>query len=93
MYAEIDRVFTMYSFQPSQSGLFWYDMFSTLHDLLGVRGYKNSNECLYFDVLRSGRLHSIVMEEDVVSQGSMLPIHILWKNDKKMEKKIHTQMI
>ena len=36
MYAEIDRMFKMYSFQPSQSGLFWYGMFSSLHVLLGV---------------------------------------------------------
>ena len=83
MYTEIDRVFTMHSFQPSQSGLFWYGMFSSLNVLLGVRGYKNSHDCLYFDVLRSGRLHSIVMEDEVVSQGSMLPVRILWKNDKK----------
>ena len=85
MYAEIDRVFKMYSFQPSQSGLFWYGMFSSLHVLLGVRGYKNSHDCLYFDVLCSGRLHSIIMEDEVVSQGSMLHVRILWKNDKKMD--------
>ena len=58
-------------------------MFSSLHVLLGVRGYKNSHDCLYFDVLRCGRLHSIVMEDEVVSQGSMLPVCILWKNNKK----------
>ena len=82
MYAEIDRVFKMYSFQPSQNGLFWYGMFSSLHVLLGVTGYKNSHDCLYFDVLCSGRLHSIIMEDEVVSQGSMLLVRILWKNDK-----------
>ena len=73
----------MYSFQPSQSGLFWYGMFSSLHVLLGVTGYKNSHDCLYFDVLCSGQLHSIIMEDKVVSQGSMLSVRILWKNDKK----------
>ena len=31
-----------------------------------------------------GRLHSsIFMEDKVVTQGNMLPVHILWKNDKK----------
>ena len=83
MYAEMDRVFTMSSFQPSQTSLFWYGMFSSLHVLLGVKGYKNSHECLYFDVLPSGRLHSLFMEAEIVTQGSMLPIRILWKNDKK----------
>ena len=53
--------------------------------LLGVGGYKNSHDCLYFDVLCSGRLHSIIMEDEVVSQGSMLHVRILWKNDKKMD--------
>ena len=48
MYAEINRVFKMYSFQPSQSGLFWYGMFSSLHVLLGVMGYKNSHELSLF---------------------------------------------
>ena len=57
-------------------------MFSSVHVLLGVRGYKNSQDCLYFDVLRFGRMHSIIMEDEVVSQGSMLPVRILWKNDK-----------
>ena len=36
-----------------------------------------------FDVLPFGRLRSIFMEDDIVTQGSMLPIHILWKNCKK----------
>ena len=42
-----------------------------------------SHECFYLDVLPSGRLHSIFMEDDVVTQGSMLHIHILWKDSKK----------
>ena len=58
-------------------------MFSSLHVLLGVKGYKNSHECLYFDVLPFLQLHSIFMEDNVVTQGSMLPIRILWKNDKE----------
>ena len=83
MYVEIDRMFTMSSFQPSPISLFWYGMFSSLHVLLGVRGYKNSRDCLYFEVLHSGRLHSILTEDIVVTQGSMLDVCILWKNDKK----------
>ena len=38
---------------------------------------------VYFDVFSYGRLHSIFIEDDVATQGSMLPICILWKNDKK----------
>ena len=83
MYAEMDRVFTITSFQPSQTNLFWYDMFSSLHVLLGIKGYKNSHECLYFDVLPSRRLHSLFVEDEIVTQGNMLPISILWKKDKK----------
>ena len=83
MYAEMDRVFTMSSFQPSQTSLFWYGMCSSLQVLLGVMGYKNSHECLYIDVLLSRRLNSLFMEDRIVTQGSMLPIRILWKNDKK----------
>ena len=49
-----------------------------------IKGYKNSHECLYFNVLPFGRLHSLLnMKDEVVTQGSMLPIRILWKNDKK----------
>ena len=73
----------MSSFQLSQICLFWYGMFSSLHVLLGVMGYKKSRDCLYFDILPSRRLHSIFMEDDVVTQGSMLLIRILWKNNKK----------
>ena len=40
MYVEMDRVFTISSFQPSQTSLFWYGIFSSLHVLLGVKGYK-----------------------------------------------------
>ena len=29
MYAKMDKVFTMSSFQPSQISLFWYGMFSS----------------------------------------------------------------
>ena len=76
MYVEIDRMFTMSSFQPSPISLFWYGMFSPLHVLLGVRGYKNSRDCLYFNVFPSGQLHSIFMEDDVVTQGSMLHARI-----------------
>ena len=54
MYSEMDRVFTRSSFQPSQTSLFWYGMFSSLHVLWGVMDYKNSHACLYFDVLCSG---------------------------------------
>ena len=53
--------------------------------MLGVRGYKNSHECLYFDVLPFGRLHSLFVEDGIVTQGNMLPIRILWKKDKKMD--------
>ena len=78
IYAKADNiVFTMSSFLPPQIRLYWYGMFSAL---LGVKVYKNSYEWLYFDVLPSIRLHSIFMEDDVVTQGSMLPIRILWKN-------------
>ena len=31
----------------------------------------------------SGQLHSIFMEYEVVTRGSIMPIRILWKNDKK----------
>ena len=78
MYTEIDRMLTMYSFQSSQNS-----MFSSLLVLLGFKGYKNSRDCLYFDVVRFGRLHSILMDNKVVTQGSMLLVRILWKNDKK----------
>ena len=78
IYAKADNiVFTMSSFLPPQIRLYWYGMFSAL---LGVKVYKNSYEWLYFDVLPSIQLHSIFMEDDVVTQGSMLPIRILWKN-------------
>ena len=83
MYAKMDRVFTMSSFHPSQISLFWYGMFSSSYVLLGVRGYKNSHECLYLDVLPFGRLHSLFMEDKIVTQWSMLPIHILCMKDKK----------
>ena len=73
----------MSSFQPSQISLFWYGMFSSLHVLLGIKVYKTSHECLYFNILPSQRLHSLFMEEEVVDQESMLPNRILWKNDKK----------
>ena len=53
MYAKMDRVFTMSSFQPSQNCLFWHGMFLALHVLLRVKSYKNSHECPYFDVLPS----------------------------------------
>ena len=67
MYAKVDRVFTISSFQPSQTSLFWYGMFSSLHVLLGVKGYKNSHESLYFEVLPFERLHSLFMEDKIVT--------------------------
>ena len=51
-------VFTMSSFQPSQISLIWYGMFSSLHVLLGVKGYKNSHDCLYFNVLPFAYQHN-----------------------------------
>ena len=83
MYSEMDRVFTRSSFQPSETSLSWYGMFSSLHVLLGVRGYKNSHQCLYFDVLPSGRLHSLFVEDEIVTRGNRLSIRVLWKKDKK----------
>ena len=44
---------------------------------------------VYFDVFSYGRLHSIFIEDDVATQGSMLPICILWKNGKKQILKPH----
>mgnify|MGYP006950785066 FL=1 len=45
--------------------------------LVGVQGYKNSHDCLYFNVLRSRWLHSILMEDEVVTQGNMFRVHIV----------------
>ena len=81
MYVEMDKVFTVSFFQPSQIRLIYYDTFLSLHVLLGAGGYKTSHECIYFDVFSSGQLHSTFtqdMEDNVVAQGSMLPILILW---------------
>ena len=71
MYAEMDKVFAISSLQPSQIRPFWYGMFSSLHVLLGVMGYKNSHECLYFDALLSRRLHSLFVKDGIVTQGNM----------------------
>ena len=60
----------------------WVGLFSNFQILLGVRGLRDKDSFLSYDVLQDGRLVLIPLEDECLVDATLKPIRILAKVDK-----------